>query len=318
MNYQIKVGGILKSQRKYLKISIEQASDATKIRPEYLIAMEDGEFGFLKSKVYAREFVKSYAKFLDLDTDKVLALYRREQDLPVSVKQPQITSAAITKMAKVKSLVYSRSFLFAVSGIFLAGLIAIYLFGQVQSLFSPPKLLLTSPLEIEAGFSGDIYVAGNSFKIEGETDSQTVITFNSEVLALEPGNIFSTPEIPLKTSRVVAILTATNQFGQVSTIRLNILRGGTGVADVNKMTVLIEVEGEVTPVLVRSDGKIVFNERAFVGDLIQTTAENSLQIESEKPYNLKVTINGEVFKFTERNKIWELIDGNIVQKAQSK
>jgi hypothetical protein len=311
-----KVGSALSAQRKHLKYSIEFVSQQTKIKQSFLELMEAGDFGEVGQPLYARQFVKTYARFLGLDTEKVMAIYRRETSKQAT--NPEQRKSSETKIPKRFStllrVLYSRSFLVITAAVVVCLALVAYGAAQLGQLFSQPKLTIFSPVELLADFDGDIYVAGNSFKVEGETDPQTIVTYNSEVLNLEPGNIFSTPEIPLKNSESVVILTATNQFGRVSTIRLNVRKGSTGISDVNKMSVLVEVKEEVTQVLIRADGKIVFNDRAFVGDLIQIDAETILQIESPSPYNLVVTINGEPHEFTQRNKIWELIDGNLLEK----
>jgi hypothetical protein len=80
------------------------------------------------------------------------------------------------------------------------------------------------------------------------------------------------------------------------------------------MSILIQVESEATSMLVRTDGAIQFNDTAFPGDVISLEAQSRLEIQSEAPYNIKLSINGEDYKFTAQDQIWELLEGKVVQK----
>ncbi|HIE03215.1 MAG TPA: helix-turn-helix domain-containing protein [Candidatus Latescibacteria bacterium] len=62
----------LKEAREAKGISLEEISGNTRIKPEYLRAMEDGNFSFLP-RPYVRMFLKVYAEEVGLDPDEVLA-----------------------------------------------------------------------------------------------------------------------------------------------------------------------------------------------------------------------------------------------------
>ena len=57
---------------------LPQVSEATKIKTEFLEALEKGEYQKLPSAAYAQGFVRSYARFLELPEKETLALFRRE------------------------------------------------------------------------------------------------------------------------------------------------------------------------------------------------------------------------------------------------
>lgn len=67
------IGDRLTEARKRLGLDLRQASEATKIRTDYLIAMEDGSFDFSLPEVYKKGFLKIYARYLKLDADKLAA-----------------------------------------------------------------------------------------------------------------------------------------------------------------------------------------------------------------------------------------------------
>ncbi len=69
------IGPALRRARLLRNKSIEEASRETRIRAEYLQAMERERFDDLLGEVYARGFLRTYAAYLGLDADKVVAVY---------------------------------------------------------------------------------------------------------------------------------------------------------------------------------------------------------------------------------------------------
>jgi len=71
------IGRALQRAREVRGKSLEEASRETRIRPEYLKALEQDAFERLRGDVYARGFLRSYSSYLGLDADKVLSVYAR-------------------------------------------------------------------------------------------------------------------------------------------------------------------------------------------------------------------------------------------------
>ena len=75
------LSALLKNRREDLNFSLETVSDQTKIRIEYLKDLEEAKYDEFPSEVYLKGFLKTYARFLNLDNSLVQALYRREQSI---------------------------------------------------------------------------------------------------------------------------------------------------------------------------------------------------------------------------------------------
>lgn len=69
------IGERLEEARKRKSVSIREAAEATKIRGDYLISMEDNSFDIPLPQIYIRGFLKNYARFLKLDPNKILTDY---------------------------------------------------------------------------------------------------------------------------------------------------------------------------------------------------------------------------------------------------
>jgi hypothetical protein len=71
------IGRALRAARQKQGKSLEVASRETRVRIDYLAALEREEFEALGSDVYVRGFLRSYARYLGLSHEKVIAAYER-------------------------------------------------------------------------------------------------------------------------------------------------------------------------------------------------------------------------------------------------
>ncbi|WP_319466714.1 RodZ domain-containing protein [uncultured Pseudodesulfovibrio sp.] len=77
MNFE-ELGLTLKREREKKGLSIELVMEATKISRTNIVAMEEGDRSSLPHAVYAKGFVKSYARYLGLDADELSMTVDRE------------------------------------------------------------------------------------------------------------------------------------------------------------------------------------------------------------------------------------------------
>jgi len=88
------IGQRLKFARQDRLLSIEQAAEATRIRPHYLQALEADDYSVMPSAAQARGFLRNYADFLNLDLQAILTELQAAQPAePVSGPLPQVDLA---------------------------------------------------------------------------------------------------------------------------------------------------------------------------------------------------------------------------------
>lgn len=68
----MKIGEALRKARVEKGYSLEFLEEATKIRAKYLEALENEKFDVLPGQVYAKAFLRTYAKFLGLDMEEII------------------------------------------------------------------------------------------------------------------------------------------------------------------------------------------------------------------------------------------------------
>ena len=69
---EIEIGRILREAREEAKIYLEDAEASLRIKKEYLIALENGDFNLLPGTTYVSGFLKSYTQYLGLNINQSL------------------------------------------------------------------------------------------------------------------------------------------------------------------------------------------------------------------------------------------------------
>lgn len=75
------IGEKLKRERKKLGYELDSVAQKTKIAKMFLIAIENDDLSSLPGGVYNRNFLRAYAKFLNLDEDIITAEYHEQYDV---------------------------------------------------------------------------------------------------------------------------------------------------------------------------------------------------------------------------------------------
>jgi hypothetical protein len=91
------IGQKLESARQSKGLSVSEAGRATKILSKFIEAMESDDFGALSAPVYAKSFIRMYAKYLGLDAQPLVDEYTA-QHIP-KAKRP-LTDEVRQNLAK--------------------------------------------------------------------------------------------------------------------------------------------------------------------------------------------------------------------------
>lgn len=170
-------GQTLKSKRSQQNISLEQASKALLIKKEHLEALENQNWLGLPEKPFVAGFIKNYCEYLGLDTNYLLALYRREFD---EAKYPKQKSPLIGKagLGLTPNKVSAITFTLAIF------IFIFYLGNQYLSILSAPSLEITSPQDESTSSTAAIVLTGKT-----EKDAQ--VSVNGEFTAVDSEGNFS-------------------------------------------------------------------------------------------------------------------------------
>jgi len=134
------LGDLLRERREEHRWSLEDVAQRTRIRRDYLVALEEGNYVALPSDVHTNGFVRNYAQVLGLSPQDCLSLYRQERG-----------EAELVSIAPLVSPPKSRSFTLPGLGFAAAATIAVaacaywIVFGLLHPLATPPTPTLPPP-----------------------------------------------------------------------------------------------------------------------------------------------------------------------------
>lgn len=314
---QIKtIGSILKEKRKEMKLELTDVSAEIKIGVHYLQALEEAQFSKFPSEVYLKGFLKNYAKFLGVNTEKALAMYRRENER----KQNEATINAVSNMKqKTKSFTFTPNKIIAGIAILAVVMILIYLSTYVGRVIKVPKLELTSPVALTDEVEGLYKTDANFITISGVADIGSTLTINEQELQLNSFEKFS-EDFNLVEGTNEFIIKSESQFGRSKTIKLLITKEeGQPVVTVTNSPKALQIDLQIE--VVQADANITISidgqtrtDRIYrVGSTLEFVATEKAEITTNKPSSLNAKINGEDVNITSNSTTWEIIDGEIVK-----
>lgn len=202
------VGSILKEARAGKHLSFDDVERSTKIRAKFIEAIEADDYNKLPSVFYAKGFVKNYAEFLGLNSNTILAFFRRQTT--------EVSKTSILPKGVAEPL--NRPLLRLTPGRFLAlvlvGLVAAFLlyFGlQYRNLQSAPKLIIDTPKE-------QFISHDRKLEIFGKTDSDATVTVNGvSVIVRSDGSFFDQLTLSPGINQITVV--ATSRYGKSVTVK---------------------------------------------------------------------------------------------------
>lgn len=202
-----KISEILQDARIEKGYSLEKIVKETKIKKDFLIAIEDGKYHDLPSESYALGFIKNYASYLGLDRDNAAALFRREFE---GIKGTLPTFKSQDKRLRKKYFLTPRNF------IILAILIVIvsYISFQYSSFFLGPRLELIEP-------QNNAVISNNIVEVRGKTDPYATVLINNEEAYVQLDGTFRKTLYLFEGSKSITI-SSRNRNGKDTRIILNV------------------------------------------------------------------------------------------------
>lgn len=186
------IGQVIKTARQENDFSYQSLEEETKIKKEFIKAIEEEKWGKLPEYPVLNGFVRNIAETLEINTNHALALFRR--DYP-----PEKKTTVNPKPDIKNKFVWSPRLTF-IAGITLVVLTIVgYLIYQYFNFTKPPVLTVTRPEE------GSI-VTQDPLVVEGSTDTDATIVINNQPVIVEEDGSFSAQiDISKDTSQIMIL-----------------------------------------------------------------------------------------------------------------
>lgn len=203
------IGNYLRESRLSQNFDVVSLSEETRIRVEFIEALEGNDWDSLPEYPVVVGFVKNIASVLELDPLQATALLRR--DYP---PKKRVVSAKPAQPKKSPRSPFVPKLRFALLILGLVALVLIYLLRQYQVFSSPPMLTVTAPIEEQV-------VSTRSFTVRGKTASDAVVKVNNQPAVVEDDGNFKT-DIEINENVTEVIIRATSRAGKETTIQRRI------------------------------------------------------------------------------------------------
>ncbi|MBI2196254.1 helix-turn-helix domain-containing protein [Candidatus Daviesbacteria bacterium] len=201
------VGQILKEEREKKLFTLDEIEKATKIRKELLEALEAGQYAKLPPPTFVQGFIRNYGRFLKLDPEKLLAIFRRE--FSEGKHPPRILETFSNPVDKKRfKLTPSR----ALGGVVLTLIIIffVYLWFEYRFLVGGPFLEVREPVN-------QFNTSSPTVLVTGRTDPEAKLSINNQEIGVDPSGKFS-QEIKLADDINTIEIAAVSKSGNVTKV----------------------------------------------------------------------------------------------------
>lgn len=202
------VGELLREEREKDRLTIAQLAQYTKIRPEYIEALENNSFEGLPPATFVRGYVRTICTTLGINPNPVIAILRRDfteaesgKLLPTQLgrkRKPRLFQGVVGWSALVVSAV-----LVAAGG---------YVLLQWAAAQRPPYLEIAEPEPFAE--------VAQTATITGLSDPDVVVLVNDQPAALRPDGSFSSEITFPQTGLITVKVSAQDAKGKRSEVEL--------------------------------------------------------------------------------------------------
>jgi len=205
------LGERFRQVREERRLSLDDVAKVISVPAKYLAAIEAGRHDQLPGLVYARNFVRQYAKFLEISETAALERFTSEDEI-VRGKKPQaprLVPRANTEFPwyiRYAWFIYGALAIVAVGG---------YLVWQVFNLIEAPMLQVTEP-------AGDVATSEPLITIVGQTDPSVTVKINNQQTEVDADGSFQETinlEPGLNTLKIIAV----RKYSQTAVVERRIL-----------------------------------------------------------------------------------------------
>jgi cytoskeletal protein RodZ len=202
------LGQVFKRYRETEGIKIEKVEKDTRISKRMLLLIEKDDYQRLSDDLYTKNIIKTYAKYLSLDFNKLLNLYAAGQ------KNFSTGKAEIALPEKTRIYLTPQRVRIIIIIIIVLALTA-YLGLQIQNIYEPPRLFVSQP-------DKNIITEQSFIEIKGQTEKEARVYINEKEVFLDPQGEFKAT-LDLQKGLNLIKISAVKKTGRANTVYREIL-----------------------------------------------------------------------------------------------
>lgn len=293
------VGETLKATREEKGLDLELVSDTLKIRVKYLTALENADYSIFSSPLYIKGFIKNYAKYLGLDEETMLALFRRDYDGKTAARDLHSFILQKPVISNFKFVLKPTHVFIAITTAIIA-IIAFYLIYELRVFSLPPTLQVSSPTQNEVVNVATILVTGN-------TDIGDKVSINGVPVPYITNTGGFSLNVTLHSGLNQLGITTTNTLNKSMTVNRNVIYDNaslnvstttTPTQQQNTMQARLTISTDNTYVKITTDGKAYFAGVLAPGTIKTFTAQSEIVIDTGRAEDTNLSVNGQNITFS--------------------
>ena len=279
------LGERLREIRSNFRISLAEVSKATKIQAKYLEYLENGDYHKLPADVYVRGFVRSYARFLNLDEETFLKLYDRERNIQANLRPEKKETRWKQPLSGFSLVITPRSIIFFCIILVLSGAF-FYLYREFRTFAAVPRLVIYEP-------APNTVVERSEVTVKGQTEKDARLSINNqpvfvgsegeftENLVLQPG---------INTITLVAVSRLEKERVETFSLEARYTPAEPAAPQATFFLTLEAPEGDVN-LLVLADEEKVFEGILKKGETKRVEGRQRIRITTDQPAQTFVRFN---------------------------
>ncbi len=174
---------MLKTSRQKKNHTIEDVHRLIKIHKKYIKALENDDYSIFDGKVHSTGFLKIYTEFLDMDTEEILALWRREYE-PTFEDKLEEKYKKFRQLEPEKFIITPTLLIISFVSLLILSFF-IYLFFQYRQYTDEPNLNIFHPEDNQV-------LINDVMDITGQVDLDSDVFINNQQIIANPDGSFLT------------------------------------------------------------------------------------------------------------------------------
>ncbi len=200
----------LKEAREAAGFSIDEITEKTKIRPDYIRALEACDFDKLpKGNIYQKQIIKAYTKAIGIDSSSFLFQFITEESEQKEKKSIIPTKPHHSYFHDIPSVIRYASL------ILICFVTVGYLSLQIHKIVQPPSLTLHSP-------QNGLVTYENGIEVYGDTGKEVFVSINGKNIPNDGSGKFK-EKINLSNGVNTIVVSANRKHGKSTTVTRHVI-----------------------------------------------------------------------------------------------
>jgi cytoskeletal protein RodZ len=197
----LSVGDIFIRERTKKNLTVQDVEKGTRIRKRYIEAIEQTKWDQFESKVYITGLIKSYARFLGVNEEKMIAYFRRDYE-----KQEDLH---FKKKVEAKYFHPETRKFIGIAVVVIVLVFFSYFSYQMVQFLSPPAVTIISP-------DVQVFRGKERITVEAQTEPEAEVTIFDEQVFLDEEGRF-TYDFPLQVGKNEFVIEVVGANGKMTT-----------------------------------------------------------------------------------------------------